>query len=150
MRWSRGILTMFGALVAAMSLGAACPVAVEGALLAADRQFAAEVEREGLAGWMKYFAEDARGLAPDDREMVGKAALARYYSAAFADPAAIPRWKPMRADCSEDGSLGYTYGTWRSQLADGPQGQYITLWRKQRSGDWKVAFDLGNFRPAGP
>jgi ketosteroid isomerase-like protein len=125
---------------------APCPAPIADSLLAADRRFAADAQKDGLPGWLRHFAEDAQGLAPDDREIRGKSAITQYYTQAFANPAAIPRWTPMRADCASDGSLGFTYGTWRSQAAEGPVGQYVTVWRKQSDASWKVVFDLGNLR----
>jgi len=54
------------------------------------------------------------------------------------------------AFASADGDLGYTLGTWQSthynakgqgQVATG---KYVTIWRKQADGSWKVVFDGGN------
>lgn len=54
------------------------------------------------------------------------------------------------AFASEAGDLGYTLGTWRSTryTAEGRgqviTGKYVTIWRKQADGSWKVVFDGGN------
>lgn len=57
-------------------------------------------------------------------------------------------WHPVRAAISSDGSLGWSTGpwTWRrdstSQKADS-YGEYMTVWRKQSDGSYKVALDCG-------
>ena len=46
--------------------------------------------------------------------------------------------------------LGYTLGTWQSthynEAGKGQvtTGKYVTIWRKQADGSWKVVFDGGN------
>jgi len=54
------------------------------------------------------------------------------------------------AFASEAGDLGYTLGTWRSTRYNDAgrghvsTGKYVTIWRKQADGSWKVVFDGGN------
>lgn len=56
-------------------------------------------------------------------------------------------WAPEFADISAAGDLGYTTGPWqaRKTLQEPPVafGHYVTLWRKQKDGQWKVVLDLG-------
>jgi ketosteroid isomerase-like protein len=57
-------------------------------------------------------------------------------------------WEPIRAEVSESGELGWTTGTSRAIRAQGERrGRYITIWRKQPDGSWKVSADLGNQGP---
>ncbi len=58
-------------------------------------------------------------------------------------------YEPGEAFVSESGDLGYTIGRWRTVTAGDPDsivgsGNYLTVWRKDESGDWKVAADIGN------
>ena len=54
------------------------------------------------------------------------------------------------AFASAAGDLGYTLGTWQSthynEAGKGQvtTGKYVTIWRKQADGSWKVVFDGGN------
>jgi ketosteroid isomerase-like protein len=56
-------------------------------------------------------------------------------------------WEPEFADISRAGDLGYTTGPW--ELRPNPSGppaafgHYVTLWRKQSTGTWKVELDIG-------
>lgn len=56
-------------------------------------------------------------------------------------------WEPAFADLAKSGDLGYTTGPWelRRTPQDSPTafGHYVTLWRKQSDGSWKIALDLG-------
>jgi len=63
-------------------------------------------------------------------------------------------WIPVGADISASGDLGYTYGTWEFHTKDKDgkpavdYGNYTSIWKKQKDGNWKVALDMGNSRPA--
>lgn len=67
------------------------------------------------------------------------------------DPASDLRWRPLVAEASAAGDLGYTIGAWDFvERRDGAapavtgRGRYLTVWRKQPDGGWKVVADLGN------
>lgn len=57
-------------------------------------------------------------------------------------------WEPVWADISADGSIGYTTGPWefRSEGKGGEPaafGQYVTIWKKQKNGEFRAVLDLG-------
>ncbi|MGI8885044.1 MAG: YybH family protein [Pyrinomonadaceae bacterium] len=57
-------------------------------------------------------------------------------------------WKTSRADVSSTGNFGYTTGGWELRpngKADIPAdfGQYVTVWKKQADGNFKVVLDIG-------
>ena len=56
-------------------------------------------------------------------------------------------WEPEFADIAAAGDLGYTTGPWEvrrtPQDPPGGFGHYVTVWRKQTGGEWKVAIDIG-------
>lgn len=58
------------------------------------------------------------------------------------------RWQPLDAAISSSGDLGYTIGAYeivRSGENAGvvTTGKYVTIWKKQADGSWKVIFDSG-------
>jgi ketosteroid isomerase-like protein len=61
-------------------------------------------------------------------------------------------WYPTFADISRTGDLGYTTGPYefRSEKPGDPvrHGNYVSLWRKQADGAWKVVLDTGITNPA--
>ena len=61
-------------------------------------------------------------------------------------------WQPIFADISRSGDLGYTTGPWEfrkngSEDKEVAHGHYITLWKKQSDGTWKVVIDTGINNP---
>ncbi len=59
-------------------------------------------------------------------------------------------WKPLYADISGDGDLGYTTGPWTFSGGDQQvNGHYVTIWRKGGEG-WKVVIDGGVSHPPFP
>lgn len=63
-------------------------------------------------------------------------------------------WEPAFADISAAGDFGYTTGPWeiRRSPKDAPAGfgHYVTVWRKQRDGAWKITIDCGVSHAAVP
>jgi len=63
----------------------------------------------------------------------------------FATPAGFSmRWSPVKADVGGSGDLGYTAGTYRIMRNDAEgravaeNGKYVTVWKKDSGGNWKV------------
>ena len=147
------VWTVVGALAASGALGCASrsdPAALRAALMDADRAFAEATARSGAEGWVSYFEEGAqqfhgRGVS------VGTAAIRRVMTRAFADTASRLVWHPVSAVAAASGDVGYTIGRWESRAlgkdgrwtVDGT-GNYVTIWRRQSDGSWKVAVDIGN------
>jgi mannose-6-phosphate isomerase-like protein (cupin superfamily) len=59
----------------------------------------------------------------------------------FAAPGFSLQWTATKAEISGSGDVGYTAGTYQI----GPEkGKYITVWKKQADGSWKVTEDIFN------
>lgn len=120
------------------------------ALLKVDAEFATTTAAKGLEGFLSYFAEDAVILPARAPVISGKDALRSFYSKVFATPGFSLVWEPLRAEISRGGDLGYTFGTYKRVVlnaqgkADTGTGKYLTIWRKQSDGSWKVVLDMGN------
>jgi len=61
-------------------------------------------------------------------------------------------WQPSFADISRAGDLGYTTGPYEfrpeGEGAGGPSyGHYVSVWRVQADGSWKVVIDVGITHP---
>ena len=62
------------------------------------------------------------------------------------------KWTPVFAAMSRSADLGYTTGPaeWRKAKDDATPfgyGQFLSIWRKQKDGVWKVALDVGTEVP---
>ena len=59
-------------------------------------------------------------------------------------------WQPDGAVISTSGELGYTFGSNEVNLIDAngvrttTKGKYVTIWRTQPDGSWKVVVDIAN------
>ena len=118
------------------------------ALMNADRDFDRVTAEKGIDGWVSFFAEDGMQLTPEGN-IKGRQAIREYMGPAFARPGFSLRWKPTFADIADSGDLGYTTGTYESRGTDAQgnplvrTGRYVSIWRKQRDGAWKVVLDTG-------
>jgi ketosteroid isomerase-like protein len=63
-------------------------------------------------------------------------------------------WYPVFADIAGTGDLGYTTGPYEYRAGNSgaavQHGRYMSVWRKQPDGTWKVAVDCGVSGPAPP
>ena len=71
-------------------------------------------------------------------------------------PALSLHWTATTAEAAKSGDLGYTRGTYELTFNDAKgkpmsdKGKYVTVWRKQADGTWKVVTDIFNSdMPAG-
>lgn len=127
-------------------------------LLEADRAFSAMSASEGTArAFVAYAADDARMFGTGGAPKFGKAALEAYYATpeGMAEAAAGTLvWEPSEGFVSKDGLMGWTHGTWIFTTAPDASGasmtatgHYITIWREEADGSWKVVADMGTAMP---
>ena len=51
-------------------------------------------------------------------------------------------WQPENGDVANSGELGYTWGNWQFKTPDTIYyGNYVTIWKKQADGTWKMCLD---------
>ena len=126
-------------------LPACTPTPDPGVLLEADRAFAADVVADGASAWAGWFAEDGAMIQAGVGEIRGQAAI-RVAVAYLDTPGTTLRWEPARADIATSGDLGWTTGSWTFRSTpESPvsRGRYVSIWRRQPDGSWKVVMDLG-------
>jgi ketosteroid isomerase-like protein len=125
-------------------------------LMELDRAFARATAIKGIDGWVEFTADDAIFM-PEGADIVrGKEAVRKFYAPMFARPGFALAWRPLEAFVAPSEDVGYTIGEWRSKGLDktgkpyATQGKYkyLTIWKKQKDGSWKVAVDVGNSSPA--
>ena len=131
------------------------PAAKPGKVLLFDLEarFAKDVRERGGAAFAQWFAQDGVALNNGQAPLIGLVAIAK---SANWDPKVYQlTWTPTDAQMGPSGDMGYTWGHFegRSKDANGnpvtTTGRYITVWRKQADGNWKVALDAGANEPAG-
>jgi ketosteroid isomerase-like protein len=120
------------------------------AIKKADRDFCEATKARGLEGWMSFFAADATAFPAGRPLITGKEKLREFYAGMFSTPEFSLTWNPVKGDMAASADLGYTIGVAEVKYR-GKDGQmvqhptkYLTVWKKQADGSWKVAADLGN------
>src|ERR1700732_3239324 len=130
-------------------LRSAPPAAKPDALLAADRAFDAATAERKIDGFSSFLADNAATLRADQPVLRGKAALQQDWKALLENKSTSLRWQPISAEISKSGDLGYTVGSYTITRMDEKgdaivgTGKYLTVWRLQKDGSWKVEFDTG-------
>ncbi|WP_242921377.1 YybH family protein [Pontibacter liquoris] len=109
----------------------------------AERNFAAASGKKGLhQAFVEYLAEDGIVFAPAPTN-------GKKLHAAAPESKAILTWYPAFADISASLDWGYTTGPYTFKANPGDEepagaGFYLSVWKKQPDGQWKVAIDMGN------
>jgi hypothetical protein len=141
------------ALTSAAALLAACsepgPERFKAELIAADKAFSASSSKNGpKAAFLHAIARECKLLGSDSSS--GAEAVNQTFIQL--PPNATLTWEPAFVDVSASGDLGYTWGRYQLTVplpkpAMGPlirRGTYVTIWRRQHGGTWKVVLDGGN------
>lgn len=119
------------------------------AMADAERQFA---KAATVVGWrdafLEYFADDAIAFSPG--VVPAKDGLRKQPSTPFSIAELV--WEPRTGDVAASGELGWLTGpsTSTNRKAAEPvvrHGCYLSVWRKQPDGRWRVFIDVGANAP---
>jgi ketosteroid isomerase-like protein len=136
-------------LVAVMtSLAAGCGTSINveqerDNLLAVDREWSQTTKDTDK--FLSYFAPEGSVHPPGMPVSTGAAAIRDAFTEMSSMPGFALAWTPTKADISATGDLGYTTGTYEMTMTGGSEkGKYVTVWKKQAGGEWKVMEDIFN------
>ena len=121
-------------------------------LLALEARFARDVAERGGAGFAAWFADDGVVLSNAQPPVTGKVAIERASRWLPADYQLT--WSPTDALMGPSGDMGYTWGHFAGHSRDAHghervlSGRYMTVWRKDKDGNWRVVLDAGAQEPA--
>jgi ketosteroid isomerase-like protein len=139
--------TLFVALLAACARSPDV-VAARAALEDADRACNRATAARHADGWAEFFTDDAAMLRSAGT-ITGRAAIREEMAKAFADTMFSLTWEPLQSDVGAAGDLGYTNGRYEVRFRDAKgttvvrTGRYLTVWKQQPDGSWKVVRDIG-------
>ena len=130
------------------------PTANQGKILLfnLEARFAKDVAERGGAAFAQWFAPDGVILSNGVAPVVGQVAIAKSSTWSPKDYQLV--WTPTDAVMDPSGDTGYTWGQYHGHGKDAngnpveTSGRFITIWRKQQDGTWKVALDAGANAPA--
>jgi ketosteroid isomerase-like protein len=114
-------------------------------LLREDRSANFNLQTSGVRPWLSFFTPDGVLIDPGLGEVQGRERIDTVFNRSMAagDTYSLA-WEPERAEVSNGGDLGYTTGSYRSLATDSAgimttvTGTYVTIWRRQEDGAWKV------------
>lgn len=124
------------------------------AIMQADTDFARAVAERDKTRFLTFLADATTFNGGTPGEIHGRDAVMKDWSDFFDPAGPTLSWTPTRADVFGAGDLGYSTGRslFRAKNAAGAmverRGEYLTVWRKQPDGAWRVVFDTGSTLPA--
>lgn len=141
------------AIIALAGLGTSCGPRKQAApdasqLMEADRAFCQATAEKGREGWVSCLHPQAVIFPAGRPAIVGLDSIKTHYEETKFDPSQL-KWDPVRAEMAASGDLGFTHGTWEKPGKDKEgketvyRGKYLTVWRRDDAGKWKVVADIG-------
>jgi uncharacterized protein (TIGR02246 family) len=103
-----------------------------------------------LDRYVSFYADDAVLLWPGVPMVSGRAAIRKFMQAFFSMPDFSLSFETTQVEVSRAGDFAYTCGTNKVILVDPSgrkmkdSGKYLTVYKKQSDGTWKVVADTGN------
>lgn len=149
---SMKITYAFVAVLALASAGCAKKVdvtAAKTALQTADADWSASVAT-GADAFAGFVASDGVIMPPNEPAVSGAAAAKDWASKMISMPGFGVTWAATVVEVAASGDVGYTSGSYdlHAGTPDGStfsdHGKYLTVWKKDASGAWKVAYDMFN------
>jgi ketosteroid isomerase-like protein len=117
-----------------------------------EKKFAQDTATGGGAAFAKWFAGDAVTLSNGQPAVIGQTAIAA--DTRWAASEYQLTWTPEGGRMSSAGDMGFTWGHYAGHAKDKDgnaidrTGRYMTVWKKQADGAWKVEMDASNDEPA--
>jgi ketosteroid isomerase-like protein len=118
------------------------------ALIELEREFLKASQSSGvMKAFQDYMSEEARlhrnGIMP----LTEKDSIRSYFSG----KERTLSWEPIKADISQSGDLGYTYGSYEMKETGASaatpaaeKGYYVRVWKRNKDGKWKIVLDTTN------
>jgi uncharacterized protein (TIGR02246 family) len=117
----------------------------------ADQAWMKAVAARDLKGTLAAFEDDASVLPQNSPQLKGHEAIGKFFGEMFQAPELKIEWHPLKVEVAKSGDLGYTTGVYADSVKDPASGKtvedhgkYLTVWKKQKDGSWKVQYDIFN------
>jgi ketosteroid isomerase-like protein len=122
-------------------------------IMKADAELEQAVVARDAQRFLSFIAEITtfNGGAPN--EIHGRDAVMKMWAPFFEPNGPTLTWEPTKAEVLGGGDIGYSIGN-SVYRGIGPnkepvesRAQYISVWRKQADGSWKIVFDVASTLP---
>jgi ketosteroid isomerase-like protein len=122
---------------------------IQEAVRSHDQEWARFFDAKDLDKATNAFADDGVLLPQNQPSAVGHEAIRKNLEGLFSLPNLKVGWTPVRIVVSKSGDIGYTSGAYNISFTNGGKtvndtGKYLTIWKAQKDGTWKVAVDMFN------
>jgi uncharacterized protein (TIGR02246 family) len=122
----------------------------ETAILAASAGWSKAAQSKDLEKSLTFFADNAIMLSPNSPAVQGKENIRKGWQQMLALPGTGLSFSAARVEVARSGDLAWEYGTYEFATSDKTgktateKGTYVTVWKKQPDGAWKVVGDIHN------
>jgi ketosteroid isomerase-like protein len=122
-------------------------------IVKSDAAFAQSVAEKNREKFLSFIADVTTFNGGSPNELHGRDAVMKAWADFFSADGPTLSWTPIKGEVVGAGDVGYTTGrsVLRQKGTDRKvterRGQYVTIWRKQTDGSWKVVFDTGSTLP---
>ncbi len=114
-----------------------------------EAQWMKDIRAKDLEKWVSHYAEDGSMLWPNSPVVTGRDNIRASIKGKIKDPNYSLVWQPEKIQTSD--RLAYVRGKYiltrterKTQEPVSDQGKYLTIYRKEADGAWKVVEDIGN------
>lgn len=113
-------------------------------LFGLEKTFAAAVAKGGGPAFASFFDKDGVTIGNHTAAAIGQVAVAAQAKWSPADYQLT--WTPEGGGMAPSGDMGFTWGHYegRAKNSAATHGRYMTIWKKEQDGSWKVVLDSSN------
>ncbi len=126
---------------------------LQNVLINVDKSWSDSAQIKGFnKSRLDFAADSAINMLENSMPLIGKNAISEFASS-HSDSSFTIQWKALKAEVSDSGDMGYTFGSWelKTKTSKGTDtifyGDYLTVWKKQLDNSWKYLIDGGNETP---
>lgn len=118
-------------------------------ILARETEWVKVAASHDLEECIRFYAKDALLLAPNEPMSKDPKSIRQSWVPLTEENTHID-WTIIKIEVANSGDLAYTVGTYRLNIKDSngnlvsDHGKLVEVWRKEKSGNWKVVVDTFN------
>ena len=122
----------------------------EAAIRAASTTWSQAAQAKDADKAVSMYADDAIGFSDRGPMLKGKESIREEWKTMMALPGPGLSFAPTAVEVARSGDMAYEYGLYdfittdKKGKTNDEKGKYVTVWKKQADGSWKVAIDIDN------
>lgn len=123
--------------------------------MSTSKAWSAAAQTENVEDILSYWADTAVVYSPNRSAFKGKQAIREMIEQSYKIPGFAISWEPLQANISESADMAYLLEKNTVSLIDSlgnrltQHNRAVTIWRKDKEGNWKNVVDIWNAEPRG-